>query len=127
MGRPRTTWPAVLCPRLTIGDVLRATGQEDPFPRLIRARTDSDTLIPIAIMPTASHGRLSAVAVSFRTMEYPYHVCSQWVSVDATTDSRGRQRFRFVWRDCQGVADSLYLASEATQLTCRCSRQPSRC
>jgi len=119
MGRPRTTCPAVLCPRLTIGDVLRAVGQEDPSPRLIRARADSDTLIPIAIMPTVGGGRLSAVAISFRTMEYPYHVCSQWVFLDATTDSRGRRRFRFTCPDCQDVADSLYLAPRETMLVCR--------
>ena len=123
MGRPRTTWPAALCPRLTIGDALRATGQEVPSPRLIRARTDSDTLIPVAIMPTLSHGRLSAVAVSFRTMEYPYRVCSQVVSIETTTDSRGRRRFRFTCSDCQDVADSLYLLPGATALVCRrCAR-----
>ena len=118
-----TSWPAALCPRLTIGDVLRATGQEDPSPRLIRARTDSDTLVPIAIMPTVSHGRLGAVAVSFRTMEYPYHVCSQRVSIDATSDTRGRRRYRLLCPECQDVADSLYLLPGATELTCRrCAR-----
>jgi len=123
MGRPRTTWPAVLCPRLTIGDVLRATGQEDPFPRLIRARTDSDNLVPMAIMPTVGNGRLNAVVVSFRTMEYPYRVCSQVVSIETTTDNRDRQRPRFACPDCQDAADSLCLVPGATELVCRrCAR-----
>jgi len=77
----------------------------------------------MAIMPTVRHGRLSAVAVSFRALEYPYEIYSQLIRVRTAIDSRGRRLSRFTCPDCQGVADSLYLAPGETMLVCRrCAR-----
>jgi len=123
MGRHRTNWPAALCSRLTVGDVLRGRDRKHPSPRLVRARTGSDTLAPMAVLPTVSKGWLRAAAVSFRATEYPYQICAHRIGVHPTTDSRGRRRFRFVCPDCQRAVDALYLAPEAAALACRrCAR-----
>ena len=128
MGRPRTTHPAVLCPRLGIGEIVGLLASAKGKAPVLISLPATPELLPflLAACPVRRRGALRGVVLTYRPDldTVAGHVVRQEVALRWETDAVGRSRARFVCpgSGCGRSADSLYLPPEAKADKFRCRR-----